>query len=48
MWALNYIKCVNVGGSHHLTTMSLCTMDADGGANVLQNVLKTMCVHLNK
>ncbi len=26
MWAVNYIICVGVGGSHNLTTMSLRTM----------------------
>ncbi len=44
MWAVNYIKCVRVGGSHNDVTIKCGHMmlHADGpGANVLKNVWKT-------
>ncbi len=30
MWAVNYIKCASVGGSHDVTTVVVNAHDADG------------------
>ncbi len=40
MWALYYIKCVSVGGSHNDVTTVIVNAGC-WGTNVLLNVLKT-------